>query len=53
MQVFAIPPNNMYRRAAVAANRPLTCACSAYKWLHRRGLGKCQLLPHSLLARTH
>lgn len=40
---FAIPANNMYRRAAVAANRPLVCACNAYSWLHRRGFGLCQL----------
>lgn len=41
--VFALPANNMYRRAMVTANRPLVCACNAHSWLHRRGFGLCQL----------
>lgn len=34
---------NVWKRAYVAAGRPLVCACKEYEWLHRRGFGLCKV----------
>lgn len=52
-EIFGLPANNQYRRAMVTANRPLVCACTAHKWVHRRGFGLCQLNPASKLDAQH